>query len=69
MAVPIGPCAAARAADNGAEIGGSGKLNTSGFSEQQQHEAASEEMTMARRPSRNVCPAFKAKVALAAIKG
>jgi transposase len=30
---------------------------------------ASEEMTMARRPRRNHSPAFKAKVAVAAIKG
>ena len=31
--------------------------------------AASEEMTMTRRPRRNHSPAFKAKVAVAAIKG
>jgi transposase len=31
--------------------------------------AASEEKTMARRPRRNHSPAFKAKVAVAAIKG
>jgi transposase len=31
--------------------------------------AASEEMTMARRPRRNHSPAFEAKVAVAAIKG
>jgi transposase len=41
----------------------------SGFSAQQQHDAASEEMTMTRRPRRNHSPAFKAKVAVAAIKG
>jgi transposase len=32
------------------------------------HDAASEEKTMARRPRRNHSPAFKAKVAVAAIK-
>jgi len=31
--------------------------------------AASEAMTMARRPRRNHSPAFKAKAAVAAIKG
>ena len=31
--------------------------------------AASEELTMTRRPRRNHSPAFKAKVAVAAIKG
>jgi hypothetical protein len=41
----------------------------SGFSAQQQHDAASEGKTMARRPRRNHSPAFKAKVAVAAIKG
>jgi transposase len=41
----------------------------SGFSAPQQHDAASEEKTMARRPRRNHSPAFKAKVAVAAIKG
>ena len=40
-----------------------------GFSAQQQHDAASGEKTMARRPRRNHSPAFKAKVAVAAIKG
>jgi transposase len=35
---------------------------------QQRHDAASEEKTMARRPWRNHRPAFKAKVAVAAIK-
>jgi transposase len=40
-----------------------------GFSAQQQHDAASEEKTMARRPRRNHSPAFKAKVAVAAIRG
>jgi hypothetical protein len=39
------------------------------FSAQWQHDAASEEMTMARRPRRNHSPAFKAKIAVAAIKG
>ena len=34
-----------------------------------QHDAASEEKTMGRRPRRNHSPAFKAKVAAAAIKG
>jgi transposase len=41
----------------------------SGFSAPWQHDAASEEKTMARRPRRNHSPAFKAKVAVAAIKG
>jgi hypothetical protein len=41
----------------------------SGFSAQRQHDAASEEKTMARRPRRNHSPAFKAQVAVAAIKG
>jgi transposase len=36
---------------------------------QQWHDAASKEKTMARRPRRNHSPAFKAKVAVAAIKG
>ncbi len=35
----------------------------------EQHDAASEEKTIARRPRRNHSPAFKAKVAVAAIKG
>jgi transposase-like protein len=35
----------------------------------ERHDAASEEKTMARRPRRNHIPAFKAKVAVAAIKG
>ena len=40
----------------------------SGFSGQGRwHDAASEEKTMARRPRRNHSPAFKAKVAVAAI--
>jgi transposase len=41
----------------------------SGSSEQWRHDAASKEKTMARRPRRNHSPAFKAKVAVAAIKG
>ena len=36
---------------------------------QQRHDAASKEKTMSRRPCRNHRPAFKAKVAVAAIKG
>ena len=36
---------------------------------QQQHDAAREEKTMGRRPRRNHSPAFKAKAAVAAIKG
>jgi transposase len=39
------------------------------FSAQQQQDAASEEKIVARRPRRNHSPAFKAKVAVAAIKG
>ncbi|WP_419182424.1 hypothetical protein [Paracoccus aestuarii] len=34
-----------------------------------QHDAVSEEKTMTRRPRWNHRPAFKAKVAIAAIKG
>jgi transposase len=41
----------------------------SGFSAQRQHDAASEEKTKARRPRRNHSPAFKAKVAVATIRG
>jgi transposase len=41
----------------------------SGFSAQQRHDAASEEMTMPKRPGRNHSPAFKTKVAVVAIKG
>ena len=44
-------------------------VGISGFSVQQQHDAASKEKTMARRPRGNHSPAFKAKVAVAAIKG
>ena len=40
-----------------------------GFSASPQHDAANEEKTMARRPRRNHSPAFKAKAAVAAIKG
>ena len=35
----------------------------------ERHDAASKEKTMTRRPRRNQSPAFKAKVAVAAIKG
>ena len=41
----------------------------SGLSAQPQHDAASEEKTMGRRPRRNHSPAFKAKAAVSAIKG
>jgi transposase len=40
-----------------------------GFSRRWRHDASSAEKTMARRPHRNHSPAFKAKVAVAAIKG
>ena len=41
----------------------------SGLSAQPQHDAASEEKTMARPPRRNHSPEFKARAAVSAIKG
>lgn len=52
--------------------GGLGKLNirrVGGFSARRQHDAECGEMTMMRRPCRNHSSGFKAKVAVAAIKG
>lgn len=47
-----------------------GTSGIGGFSAQQQHDVASEEMTMTRPPRRNDSPAFRAPhVAVAAIKG